>query len=209
MVVVFFVALVLVLVLALGGLKWWPASLMALIVLALLDRATRRGEWLDPHPLRKGIRGERRVAETLGELGPAYQTLHDIDTGHGNIDHVVIGPTGVFAIETKEWEGRFYPRSGRLMFNDRPADQVVRQATAGALEVKRRLRSAGLDLWVQALIVSTRASVYAKPIHLRNITVIEVADLPAFIRSGRGSLDGHTVTRAVAAILQGGRTPPG
>ena len=49
-----------------------------------------------------GIQGEQSVAETLGELGPSgYRAFHDILGDGFNIDHALIGPTGVYAIETK------------------------------------------------------------------------------------------------------------
>jgi len=51
---------------------------------------------------------------------------------------VLVGPTGVFVIETKDWGGRFYRSGGRLMFNIKPADQVVGQVTAAARAARGR-----------------------------------------------------------------------
>lgn len=50
-----------------------------------------------------GIVGEEAVGQFLEErLRPSgYQVLHDIPADGFNVDHVVIGPTGVFTIETK------------------------------------------------------------------------------------------------------------
>ncbi len=59
---------------------------------------------------RLGFDGERYVAEKLGELVPqGYRIFHDFvfdmkpggESTNFNIDHVVIGPAGVFAVETK------------------------------------------------------------------------------------------------------------
>jgi hypothetical protein len=52
---------------------------------------------------RRGLLGEQAVAEQLQPLfADGYRIFHDV-TGSGkwNIDHVVVGPAGVFAIETK------------------------------------------------------------------------------------------------------------
>lgn len=52
---------------------------------------------------RRGLLGEQAVAEQLQSLpAPGYRVFHDL-TGDGkwNIDHVVVGSAGVFAIETK------------------------------------------------------------------------------------------------------------
>ena len=52
---------------------------------------------------RRGLLGEQAVAEQLQRLLPhGYQAFHDVPgDGKWNIDHVVVGPAGVFAIETK------------------------------------------------------------------------------------------------------------
>ncbi|GHF11770.1 nuclease-related domain-containing protein [Pseudolysinimonas yzui] len=50
-----------------------------------------------------GVLGEQRVAATLSTLGPEWTVLHSVPVGAGNtdIDHVVIGPAGVFTLNTK------------------------------------------------------------------------------------------------------------
>jgi Nuclease-related domain len=55
---------------------------------------------------RLGYLGERAVGEALAPLlADGYRVFHDIpaeaDGARFNVDHVVVGPTGVFAIETK------------------------------------------------------------------------------------------------------------
>ncbi len=52
---------------------------------------------------RRGLAGEQAVAEQLHPLFTSgYQIFHDIPgNGKWNIDHVAVGPAGVFAIETK------------------------------------------------------------------------------------------------------------
>ncbi len=173
------------------------ARILSIVPIVVLGRATLMGGQLDPLPLRRGILGEERVAGVLAELEPeGYRTLHGLDIGRGDADHVLVGPTGVYVIETKEWSGRFYPRRGRLMFNQRPADEVVSQVTAAALAVKHRLERAGIDVWVQAVIASTSAKVYASPLRLGHVTALEAGDLPGFVRGRR-------------PVARRGRPPPG
>lgn len=189
--------------LAFGGFWWWPLSILAVPPVVMLGRATVLGGPLDPVSLRSGIRGEERVARVLAELEPeGYEALHDLDTGRGNADHVLVGPTGVFVIETKDWGGRFYRSGGRLMFNDKRADQVVGQATAAALAVRERLENAGIDVWVQAVVASTRAKVSRGQMRLGNVMVADAERLPDLVRRARGSMDAETATRAIGAILR-------
>jgi hypothetical protein len=53
--------------------------------------------------LRLGLMGEQAVAEHLQSLiASGYRVFHDVPgSGKWNIDHVIVGPAGVFAIETK------------------------------------------------------------------------------------------------------------
>jgi hypothetical protein len=38
-------------------------------------------------------------------LSNKYVVFNDVNTKQGNFDHLVVGPTGLFAIETKNWRG--------------------------------------------------------------------------------------------------------
>ena len=52
--------------------------------------------------IRLGQKGEREVAQTLDRLSPkGYTVYHDVLAPRFNIDHVVVSPHGVFAIEVK------------------------------------------------------------------------------------------------------------
>jgi hypothetical protein len=51
---------------------------------------------------RLGFHGERFVAEELNQLmSDGFRVFHDVPFGKYNIDHVLVGPNGVFFIETK------------------------------------------------------------------------------------------------------------
>lgn len=84
----------------------------------------------------RGGAGRERRAEThlkgLEENG--YVLLHDrlLPGGRASIDHVVIGPTGVFVVETKSWQGQLAVESDRLFVDGRlrdgAADKILRAA---------------------------------------------------------------------------------
>jgi hypothetical protein len=51
---------------------------------------------------RLGFHGERFVAEELNQLmSDGFRVFHDVPFSKYNIDHVLVGPNGVFVIETK------------------------------------------------------------------------------------------------------------
>ncbi len=54
--------------------------------------------------LRRGRDGERYVGQLLEDLRKdGYRIFHDIFADNFNLDHVVIGKTGIYVIETKTW----------------------------------------------------------------------------------------------------------
>jgi len=191
------------LVLALLGFRWFPFSLAAIGLLVVAWQGTKPRGRRDLEPWVKGARGELMVAELLAELESAgFTTLHDLETDHGNVDHVVVGPTGVFVLETKNWKGKLYPTKGHLMHDGRVADEVLTQVRRGTIETKRRLELAGFHLWIEAVVVSTKAQVYRKRLEFPQVTVIEAEDLVAFIRNRRPRLDDRLAARAAAAIVR-------
>jgi Nuclease-related domain len=54
-----------------------------------------------------GAAGERRTERVLGPLARVSWTItHDLELpGAGNIDHLAVGPSGVFVLDSKAWSG--------------------------------------------------------------------------------------------------------
>jgi hypothetical protein len=191
-------------VLALTGVRWWPASFLALGLLFVLERQAGKGRALDPERLRRGILGEEAVADVLAGLPSSYWVLHGVWTGHGDVDHVIIGPTGVFALETKAWEGTFYRSRGQLYCNGKPAEHVLQQARGAAGQVRQLLLEAGIDEWVDAVVAAARASVSRSPLRFRQAYVVSIEDVVGFIVRRRRSLSSSTVLRATATLMRPG-----
>ncbi|HYU57898.1 MAG TPA: nuclease-related domain-containing protein, partial [Actinomycetota bacterium] len=123
----------------------------------------------------------------------------------------VIGPTGMFVLETKDWQRRFYPSAGRLFHNGRDAHDAVTQAQRAAMEVKQRPAAAGLPrVWVEAWVVSTRATIQGAKggvLTLDRVTVRQLPGLADAVRAGNGRLTPVEVARARAAVLRWDRGP--
>lgn len=80
----------------------WFWLIVTLAVAAFAGYRMRK-VWPEIRALKQGLRGERAIGELIEDLRKnGYQVFHDLDTGkQGNIDHALIGPAGVFALETK------------------------------------------------------------------------------------------------------------
>ena len=61
---------------------------------------------------------EEASARELGQLGIAFTLWHDVATSGGpenKIDHLVLGPTGLFALLSEDWGGPVKIRKGELV----------------------------------------------------------------------------------------------
>jgi hypothetical protein len=117
---------------------------------------------------RFGLRGEQAVAEALSAQAVAsagYVTFHDVPgNGPWNIDHVVVGPGGVFVIETKARSRRKAIRDQKehvVVFDGKTLrfpwcedSKAVPQAERNAQWVKHYLADFGpKNLTVQSVVV--------------------------------------------------------
>ncbi|QIK67278.1 NERD domain-containing protein [Nocardioides sp. HDW12B] len=96
-------------------------------------RLQRRAEMFD-----KGADGEARTAKALSRLGRDWVVLHDVrwpGRRLANIDHVVIGPGGIFVIDTKNWAGRLTVEGAVLRQDGRSRERTVAAAADAALAV--------------------------------------------------------------------------
>jgi hypothetical protein len=108
-----------------GARPGWPAGAAAAAVLAWLLR-------FRPSPAtlawRHGAEGERRTARLLAPLERhGYQVFHDLAVpgSAANVDHVVVGPTGVYVIDSKRCRGQLRYSAGRLWHGGRALDRTL------------------------------------------------------------------------------------
>lgn len=92
----------------------------------------------------KGARGEERVAGILRELPARYHVFNDFVAEGVHVDHVVVGPAGVFSIETKNWKDEVTIEDGHVLVGGRlPTHPPLAQAVREAALVKTALVKAG------------------------------------------------------------------
>lgn len=167
----------------------------------LLHRLLHRIDEAELSNWRKGATGEELVGATLDQLDDQFRVINDESTGRGNIDHIVIGPTGIFAIETKAWTGRIWTNGRALMYNGTDTSKTIGQALAEAFVVKDRLAKAGIPRYVQAVICLT-ATKCERPITFKNVKVVGLHQLYATIASGAVVMDSEQIGKACMAIMR-------
>jgi hypothetical protein len=195
-------ALALIAVLSIAVFKWWWAPVLGLPIVLALDKLSDPGKRLDPLRWINGLEGEYQVSRTLRDLeNHGFHVIDHVDVGYGDVDHVLVGPTGIFAVETKNWPGRVEVNpDGVLLRTGRfPQEGVLNQAVRGAISI----RELADVRWVEAVLVCVNAEVLGEPIALPAVTVLSPGRLNGFVTTQRERLRPEEVG-AVVARLEGG-----
>jgi hypothetical protein len=142
-------------------------------VLPLVDRHDR------------GAQGEERVGGLLEGLAKkeGWHVIHDANLGHGNVDHIAIGPAGVFTVETKSHPGPV--RVGR-----------VHGAVLAQAQAERRLVEQATGVGVEPLVVYSRAWVDRPLAKRKGVRVMPAAMLVEHLRRQPARLSAVEVERA-------------
>jgi hypothetical protein len=126
---------------------------------------------------------EETTARALSTLGIAYTVWHDVATdaaGPGlppKLDHLVLGPTGLFAIQSEDWGGPVTLKRNELVGEALAGERPIRALAARAKAIGRAAR-----VKPTALVVVVPDEYAAEPLeiggHVRGATV-------ALVRSSR------------------------
>lgn len=157
---------------SLASLPWWINPLLtigALVgIIALWRWGNKRIDELERRraALQRGATGENLVAEKLASFPDDFCVINDLTTPFGNLDHVVVGPTGVYVLDAKNWRGVVAPDGkGELLLNGQPTDKPqMRHFVSRIMSIKEKVRALapGLDPFFQPAFVFTSARVEAK-----------------------------------------------
>jgi Nuclease-related domain len=170
-------------------------------------------EALAPDHIRRWQRGAWGEQMTASELKPlrkrGWIVRHDIQTRHGNHDHIAIG-RGVYLLETKyltDSEMTLEPGGLRIRRIDQPTDDYLMDGLTELME--RR----GRALW-RSLRQATQRSIYVHPVvvlwgrfepevaHVRKVTYVHGNHLARWLESQPHELGG-TQLREVTSWLNG------
>jgi hypothetical protein len=111
----------------------WQLGLTLAVIAAIADTIYRSRRGL-PGRSRKMTRAQRQTRSQLAKLGRAgYRAMHGnvIPQSEEQIDHLVVGPAGVFAIDSEHWDKRLAVRT-----------KNARQLWHGPFSMKERLEHA-------------------------------------------------------------------
>jgi hypothetical protein len=154
--------------------------------------------------LRAGLRGQRRLVEILSPLDDSYYLVNNLKLPDraDDIDHLLVGPNGIFALETKNHRGRIYWQDDQwyqAKISRRGRPQPKREMRDPTRQLKRNidhLRSCinhtdpdlarRTRLWIEGVVIFTHPAVSIDiPPQVQEtlpFPAFHARELPAFIQ---------------------------
>lgn len=137
----------------------------------------------------RGAMAEEKIGALLDGLAENYTVQHDVNTGHGNIDHLVFRRDGaVFLIETKSHSGWITRHADELRRNGQLLEKdFIQQALVNISWLKKILKGrTGFEPWIHAAVVFTDAHV-EKHLKLKNVDVFNARYLTGWLERAEGN----------------------
>jgi hypothetical protein len=162
-----------------AGLPW--AGLVGVVVAALAAWRLRFRPSEQVQAWRRGAEGERRTARLLDRLThDGYVVFHDLAVpgSPANVDHLVVGPTGVFLIDSKQWTGSVHQSADGLAWhNHYRLDRTLETVRWEAEAISRILGTRAV-----ALLCVHGAHVHGGGIDVQGVAIVP----PHLLRSALG-----------------------
>jgi hypothetical protein len=117
----------------------------------------------DARPWFAGAIGELEVGRILAKLDPGWTVLHAVPSGTADtdIDHLVIGPGGIFTINTKHHADKNIWVSPKVLMVNGVKQDHLRNSRS---EAKRATRAIGLPVTpIIALVAAKKLTIKEKP----------------------------------------------
>jgi hypothetical protein len=138
----------------------------------------------------RGASGEEQVGGLLDDMAErGWHVIHDASLGRGNVDHILIGPSGIFTIETKSRPGPV--RVARVH------GETLRQAQA-----QRRAIEHVTGLEVEPLVVFSDAWVDRPLARRKGVRVVPARMLLGYLGKLHARFSDEQVERARELVAQ-------
>jgi hypothetical protein len=119
----------------------------------------------------RGAHGERRTAHLLDRLPrDGYVVFHDLAVpgSPANVDHLVIGPSGVFIIDSKQWTGSVYQGADGLAWHNHYRLDRTLETVRWEAEMIGRL----LGTRIHPLLCVHGAHVHGGGLHAQGVAIV-------------------------------------
>lgn len=148
--------------------------------------------------LRLGWEGELATAEELNKLmKDGYEIFHDVPADGFNVDHVIVGPSGVYAVETKARtkQSRSGPtRHWEAIYDGKTLDLGGYKSTGFLKQAQRQAE------WLSRWLSSATGE---------NVAVTPVLALPGWLVTRKGRGDIRVISpKEARSLVRSGKSQP-
>ena len=190
-----------------GLVGFFLISYLSVIILAigvklLLDAYSKKENW------NKGIRGEQIVSNYLNQLPEDYSVFNDVKFpgSYGNLDHIVLGPNGIFVIETKNYKGFFIIEDKEWYYKgkytQKARSQPGKQVITNSMSLRKFLMDNNINMdgvWIDSIVtlINKNFKIKQKP---KNYNVLFPSTIPNFIQNSNKKIDDNILEEAILLI---------
>jgi len=149
----------------------------------------------------RGALAEEKVEAKLAALPEDYVSFHDLTFPGFNIDHVVVGPGGVFVVETKSHGGKVTNNGSQLLLNGNvPEKDFINQTWSQTFHIKNLLKEKlGKEIAVNPVLCFTNALVQVRGT-VKGVSVVNGGYLNTHIARQKPVLDRNLIAQVVASL---------
>ncbi len=147
------------------------SGLAGLVVAALVGWRLRFRPSEQARTWQRGAHGERHTARLLDRLTrDGFIVFHDLAVpgSPANVDHLVIGPTGVFVIDSKQWTGSVHQGADGLAWHNHYRLDRTLETVRWEAQVIGRL----LGTRISALVCVHGAHVHGGGLHAQGVAIV-------------------------------------
>ncbi len=155
----------------------------------------------EAHKWKKGVEGEKYLAEYLNQLPRGYYIFNDVKLPNkrGNIDYIVLGPSGLFIIETMKRKGIYTVHEDGWIFEGSDDQKnsytnpgkTLKNNTLALMEYLLE-NKVNLDIGINSIVTfNGQYTIKRRP---QNYDIIPPGEVTAFILKGKNTLNEDIIT---------------
>jgi hypothetical protein len=199
-----------------AGVGFVCASIGAIIIIFVTQAALVGGFLIvagavlirDGYKFHLGAVGESRVAQVLARFPDDWFIFNDMVVGRAQIDHIVVSPTGVYTIETKNYKGTIYGNAEKQKWSQvinhhkTTFYNPVKQGIGHSVAVSKFLAENGFkNVWVDTIVVFTGPHVKLK-VFSPNVPVLYLSELGDILNRQRQVMSTEYCAKIATCVSQ-------
>jgi len=181
-----------------------PAVIVLVVAFKLLvNRVDKKAKYVKKRAkdADRGAAAEVKVAATMAGLPEGFTAFHDLTFTGFNIDHVAVGASGIYLIETKSHGGKVTADGDKLLLNGNPPDKdFINQTWSQTYQLKSYLKEqTGKEYQVKPVLCFSKAFVQLRQA-VKGVAVVNAKFLNELLQRQKPQLSTDDIQSITAAL---------